>query len=198
LKIIEGTICNVPPQGGRKHPEQNYIQVDTSNILFICGGTFTGIEEIIRKRLGKSSIGFSNVPSVQDQENLLQQITDEDLIQFGMIPEFVGRLPIQIPLDAMTEESLVSILTEPRNAILKQYQKLCYYDEVDLKFTDGAIKQIAKIALSKGTGARALRSVVESFMSNLMFDMGNNKGKVLTVDEDLVQKEFENLNDTAA
>ena len=198
LKIIEGTICNVPPQGGRKHPEQNYIQVDTSNILFICGGTFTGIEEIIRKRLGKSSIGFSNVPSVQDQTNLLQQITDEDLIQFGMIPEFIGRLPIQIPLDAMTEESLVSILTTPRNAILKQYQKLCYYDEVDLEFTDGAIKQIAKIALSKGTGARALRSVVESFMSNLMFDMGNNKGKVLTVDEDLVQKEFENLNDTAA
>ncbi len=180
LKMLEGTISNIPPQGGRKHPEQQYIQMDTTNILFICGGTFVGLDKIIRKRLGRKTIGFSSLDGVGDEASelgtLLEQVTPDDLIEFGMIPEFVGRLPVVTTLAPLDRRALVQILTEPRNAIVKQYQKLFEMENAQLQFTPAALDVIATDALHRDTGARALRAVVERFMLDYMFDLPEVKG----------------------
>lgn len=173
LKLIEGTISNIPPTGGRKHPEQQYIQMDTTNILFICGGSFGGIEELIARRLGRGRIGFTEnvIRSEATKNELIAQIESDDLEKFGLIPELVGRLPVITPLAELTHTDLVNILTKPENAILKQYAKIAAMDGKQLIFTEDASDKIAELAKSKGTGARGLRSVVEEALSDLMFDL---------------------------
>ncbi|NDJ53100.1 MAG: ATP-dependent Clp protease ATP-binding subunit ClpX [Chloroflexi bacterium] len=174
LKIIEGTVANVPPQGGRKHPHQEFMQLDTSNILFICGGTFAGIEDAIDKRVGgKSRMGFGENGSKdgKGRVNPRRQFTPEDLIAFGMIPEMVGRLPVQVTVDPLDEASLVRILTEPRNALVRQYKAMFDLDGVELVFTDDALKAAAKIAMTRETGARGLRSIIESTLLDVMFEI---------------------------
>jgi ATP-dependent Clp protease ATP-binding subunit ClpX len=177
LKLLEGTIANVPPQGGRKPPEQQYLQVDTSNILFICGGTFVALEEIIAKRLGRKMIGFGHAASTGDDDRertrneLVAQVTPEDLERFGMIPELIGRLPVISTLNELSVADLARILTEPRDALIKQYQVLFHYDGAKLTFTDDAIQEIARMAKARGTGARALRSILENIMLDIMYDL---------------------------
>jgi len=175
LKILEGTVCNVPPQGGRKHPQQEYIRVDTSDILFICGGAFVGLERVIQRRLGKNVMGFraakDNFKAVTiAREEILQHVEPEDLLGFGFIPEFIGRLPMVSVLEELTEEQLVSILTDTKNALTKQYTKLLAMEGVELEFTPEALRELAAQALRKGTGARALRSLLEKLMLDVMFE----------------------------
>ena len=193
LKMLEGTICNVAPQGGRKHPEQNYIQIDTTHIMFILGGSFIGLDEIIRKRINKKNIGFNSKTFVVDElkefNETIKFVTQDDLVEFGMIPELIGRLPVIVPLEELSLEDMVKVLTEPKNALLLQERKKLAYKSVDLQFTEDAILKMAEIAIKKGTGARALRSVLSDFMTDVFFDLPlDSKGKKYIVDSDVVTK----------
>ncbi len=174
LKILEGTMASVPPQGGRKHPNQEMLRIDTSNILFICGGAFAGIDKVIDSRLTKSVMGFGAdiaKPEDKDMDELLQQVQPEDLLKFGLIPEFIGRLPVIVALHPLKEKALVKILTEPKNALVKQYQKLLSMDNVELEFEEGAIHAIARQAIERHTGARGLRAIIENIMQKVMYEI---------------------------
>ena len=197
LKILEGTVASVPPQGGRKHPNQEMIRIDTSNILFICGGAFAGIDKVIDSRLTKSVMGFGadiEKPEDKDMDELLQQVEPEDLLKFGLIPEFIGRLPVIVALHPLKEEALVKILTEPKNALVKQYQKLLSMDNVELEFEEGAIRAIARQAIERRTGARGLRAIIENIMQKVMYEIPSMNDVVkCTVTEDVVVNRSEPL-----
>ena len=188
LKILEGTEASVPPQGGRKHPQQELINIDTTNILFICGGAFDGLDKVIESRLGKNTIGFGSEikdRKEQDTGELFHQALPQDLIKFGLIPEFIGRIPVVVALDSLDEESLIRILTEPKNSIIKQYQSLFEMDDVKLEFTNEALRAIAQKSYERKTGARGLRAVLENVMSDVMFNIPSDS----TISKCVITKE---------
>jgi ATP-dependent Clp protease ATP-binding subunit ClpX len=191
LKMLEGVVANVPPQGGRKHPEQQYIQMDTSHILFICGGSFEGIDSLIQRRIGQRQIGFgSESPDgLVEERNLVEKVTPHDVLQFGLIPELIGRLPVLAPLLPLNEEEMIRVLTEPRNAIVRQYQHLFSLEDASLEFSDAALSKVAQAAMERGTGARALRAVIDGFMLDLMYDLpdGERAGRSYVISEDAVE-----------
>jgi len=191
LNILEGTVANVPPQGGRKHPHQEFFQIDTTNILFICGGAFVGLDKVIDRRVGKKTLGFrADVKSVQKREvgSTLESLEPEDLIKYGLIPEFVGRLPVVGTLHELDKPALIQILTQPRNAITRQYQKLFEYENVKLRFTDDALEAIAESALTRKIGARGLRMIIEDLMLDLMYSVpGQKKLREVVVTREVVE-----------
>ncbi|MWV60951.1 ATP-dependent protease ATP-binding subunit ClpX [Helicobacter saguini] len=190
LKIIEGSSVNIPPKGGRKHPNQEFIKIDTSNILFICGGAFDGLEEIIKRKLGKNVLGFdSNAKEQITRDNIIHQVETDDLVSFGLIPELIGRLHIIATLDSISKEAMISILTQPKNAIIKQYQKLFELDGARLIFEDDALERIAELAMERKTGARGLRAIVEDFSLDIMFDLPNLNGYDVIITRKVVDKE---------
>ncbi|MBI4378754.1 MAG: ATP-dependent Clp protease ATP-binding subunit ClpX [Nitrospinae bacterium] len=192
LKIIEGTIANVPPQGGRKHPHQEFLQIDTTNILFICGGAFVGLEKIIEQRTGKQAIGFGSNPRVRGERNIgdtLRQVQQEDLLKYGLIPEFIGRLHVIATLDDLDEDALVKILTEPKNSLVRQYQKFFEFERVKLRFTESALRTISKEAMKRRSGARGLRAILEEIMLDTMYDIPSQLGiKECVISEEVVTK----------
>ncbi|RDU65390.1 ATP-dependent Clp protease ATP-binding subunit ClpX [Helicobacter didelphidarum] len=189
LKIIEGSIVNIPPKGGRKHPNQEFVKIDTSNILFICGGAFDGLEEIIKRRLGKNVLGFdSNPKSEVTKDNTIHQVETDDLVSFGLIPELIGRLHVIATLDSISKEAMISILTKPKNALIKQYQKLFDIDGARLIFENDAIERIAELAMERKTGARGLRAIVEDFSLDVMFDLPNLNGYEVIITRKCVDK----------
>jgi ATP-dependent Clp protease ATP-binding subunit ClpX len=201
LKMIEGTVANVPPQGGRKHPEQHYIQIDTSNILFVCGGTFVGLDQIISKRMGRKMIGFgvSEKEAEREKDNILNEACVEDILQFGLIPEFVGRLPVLTALNHLHEDDLVRILTEPRNSLIRQYEKFFEMEGAEIEFTDDALREVAKIAFQKATGARGLRSVIEDAMFEILFELPDQEsGRKYVITPEVIRKEESLFPDSAA
>ncbi len=192
LKILEGTVASVPPQGGRKHPNQECIRIDTKNILFICGGAFDGMDQIIRRRMGQQTIGFTDAKGEKkenEKKEAIQDIIPHDLVKFGIIPELVGRIPIVVPLDSLDEDSLIRILTEPKNALVRQYQKLFLLDEIELEFAPDAYRQIAQMAKEQNTGARGLRAIMEGFLQKIMYEMPDRRDvEKVIITKDVVTK----------
>jgi ATP-dependent Clp protease ATP-binding subunit ClpX len=194
LKMLEGTVASVPPQGGRKHPEQKCIEIDTTNILFVCGGTFVGLDDIISRRIGKKRMGFGGTSSEEEKDDVMKSLLSEDLVEFGLIPEFIGRLPVVAPLHDLNEETLLRVLTEPRNSLVKQYKKLFAMEESELEFTPEALKEIVQLAKKQETGARGLRGIVDKIMLDIMFELPEQgKGKHYLITDSVVRGENNNF-----